>query len=58
MADGSQIHLVIASAPGRDEGDDRCCDGQTYDDPHRIHKPSRSFASLVSPGSALNGDDL
>jgi hypothetical protein len=53
MADGSQIHRVIASAPGRDERDDDCGNGQTDDDPYRIHEPSPSFPGILR-GSSIN----
>jgi hypothetical protein len=35
MADGSHICGAVGPAPGRNESDNGCGNGQTYGDPHR-----------------------
>ena len=37
MADGSQICLMRASAPGGDEGEDASENDQSQGDPHSVH---------------------
>jgi hypothetical protein len=40
MADGSHVCGLIGPAPGRDESDNGCGNGQTDDDPHSSHETS------------------